>query len=154
MLFTGETERAIDEKLRVSIPSEMRVGFATGPSPNIVYAAPGPTPSIWLWPEETFVKMAMSFEQSLMPDENVMDFEQILFSQSRRIELDKAGRIRLPEILLQVAGISGQTVILGVRDHLELRNPISWNQMREDKLSKLKEIMLRARIQGSATKKE
>ena len=89
-----------------------------------------------------------------MPDENVMDFEQILFSQSRRIELDKAGRIRLPEILLQVADISGQTVILGVRDHLELRNPISWNQMREDKLSKLKEIMLRARIQGSAAKKE
>ncbi|MCH2147038.1 MAG: hypothetical protein MK073_04395 [Phycisphaerales bacterium] len=148
MLFTGESERSIDEKLRISIPSDMRSGFATGPAPNIVYAAPGPNAAIWLWPEQTFVNMAMSFEQSLLPDEDVMDFEQVLFSQSRRIELDKAGRIRLPDALLALAGISKQAVILGVRDHLELRNPESWNQMREEKLSKLKEIMLRARKQG------
>ena len=148
MLFTGELERSIDEKLRISIPSEMRSGFTTGPAPNIVYAAPGPNIAIWLWPEQTFVNMAMSFEQSLLPDEDVMDFEQVLFSQSRRIELDKAGRIRLPDALLTLAGISKQAVILGVRDHLELRDPESWDQMREEKLSKLKEIMLRARKQG------
>ena len=154
MLFTGESERSIDEKHRVSIPTEMRAGFATGPGPNIVYAAPGPNAAIWLWPEETFVKMAMSFEQSLLPDEDVMDFEQVLFSQSRRIELDKAGRIRLPEALLELAEISKQTVILGVRDHLELRNPTSWNLMREDKLSTLKEIMLRARKRGKQANRE
>ncbi len=148
MLFTGESERSIDEKLRVSLPSEMRTGFATGPGTNVVYAAPGPDGSVWLWPEETFERMANSFEQSLLPDEDVMDFEQVLFSQSRRIEIDKAGRIRLPEALLQLANISNQVVVLGVRDHLELRNPSTWSAVREEKLSSLRQIMSRARKRG------
>ena len=147
MLFTGETPRSIDDKHRLSIPSEMRVGFTTGPAPNIVYASPGPDASIWLWPEATFELMANSSEQSLLPDEDIMDFEQVLYSQSRRIEIDKAGRIRLPETLLRLAGLTDQVVVLGVRDHLELREPVEWEQVREEKLSKLREIMLRARRQ-------
>ena len=133
MLFTGETERSIDEKLRISLPSEMREGFASG----VVYASPGPNDTIWLSPEHTFEKKANSLEQSLLPDEDAMEFEQILFSQSRRIEIDKAGRIRLPEALLQLADISEQVIVLGVRDHLELRNPSVWNASKEDKLNKL-----------------
>ena len=148
MLFTGEIDRSINDKLRVSIPSEMRSGFANGPGPSIVYASPGPNTAIWLWPETTFEAMANSFEQSLLPDEDVMDFEQVLFSQSRRIEIDKVGRIRLPEALLSLAKITDHIVILGVRDHLELRDANTWAELREQKLSKLRDTMIRARQQG------
>ncbi|MEE2912738.1 MAG: hypothetical protein VX436_02925 [Planctomycetota bacterium] len=148
MLFTGEIDRSIDDKLRVSIPSEMRAGFSTGLGPSIVYASPGPNTAIWLWPEATFESMANSFEQSLLPDEDVMDFEQVLFSQSRRIEIDKVGRIRLPDALLDLAQIKDHVVILGVRDHLELRDANSWEDLREQKLSKLRDTMIRARQQG------
>jgi len=55
-----------------------------------------------------------------------MEFEQILFSQSKRLEIDKAGRIRLPESLLDFAGIKSQAVVIGVRDHLEIRDPDQW----------------------------
>ena len=151
MLFTGESERSIDQKLRVSIPSEMRAGFATGPGSNIVYAAPGPDGSVWLWPEMTFEKMASSFEQSLLPDEDVMDFEQLLFSQSRRIEIDKAGRIRLPEALLSLAGIAQQAYVIGVGDHLEVLNHEKWNSKRTENLAKLREIMKRARQKGGSS---
>jgi DNA-binding transcriptional regulator/RsmH inhibitor MraZ len=126
----------------------MRSGFAAGSGPNIVYASPGPNTAIWLWPEATFEAMANSFEQSLLPDEDVMDFEQVLFSQSRRIEIDKAGRIRLPEALLSLAQITDHVVILGVRDHLELRDANSWSELRDQKLSKLRDTMIRARQQG------
>ena len=148
LLFTGEIDRSIDDKLRVSIPSEMRSGFASGPGPSIVYASPGPNTAIWLWPEATFEAMANSFEQSLLPDEDVMDFEQVLFSQSRRIEIDKVGRIRLPDALLSLAQITDHVVILGVRDHLELRDARSWSALRDQKLSKLRDTMIRARQQG------
>jgi MraZ protein len=126
----------------------MRSGFAAGSGPNIVYASPGPNTAIWLWPEATFEAMANSFEQSLLPDEDVMDFEQVLFSQSRRIEIDKVGRIRLPEALLSLAQITDHVVILGVRDHLELRDANSWSELRDQKLSKLRDTMIRARQQG------
>ena len=126
----------------------MRIGFVMGVGPNVVYASPGPTGGVWLWPEATFEKMANSFEQSLLPDENVMEFEQILFSQSRRLEIDKAGRIRLPEALLQFASIGNQAIVIGVRDHLEIRDPDQWNALRDENLAKLSQIMLRARGQN------
>lgn len=147
MLFTGETERSIDEKLRISLPSEMREGFASG----VVYASPGPNDTIWLSPEHTFEKKANSLEQSLLPDEDAMEFEQILFSQSRRIEIDKAGRIRLPEALLSLAGIAQQAYVIGVGDHLEVLNHENWNSKRTENLAKLREIMKRARQKGGSS---
>ena len=147
MKFTGETERSIDEKLRISLPSEMREGFASG----VVYASPGPNDTIWLSPEHTFEKKANSLEQSLLPDEDAMEFEQILFSQSRRIEIDKAGRIRLPEALLSLAGIAQQAYVIGVGDHLEVLNHENWNAKRTENLAKLREIMKRARQKGGSS---
>jgi len=146
MLFTGNTERSIDNKHRLSIPTEMRCGFAIGTGPSVVYATPGPGESIWLWPEETFEKMSDSLEQSLFPEEHAMEYEQLLYSQSKRIEIDKAGRIRLPEELLEYASIESQVVVIGVRDHLEIINPVQWATINST-LSNLPQIMNRARKQ-------
>jgi MraZ protein len=147
MLFTGETERSIDEKSRISIPAEMRTAFSSG----IVYASPGGNDSIWLSPEGTFEQKASLLGQSLYPDEDMMDFEQIYFSQSRRLEIDKQGRIRLPETLLEKAEIHGQAYVIGVGDHLEILNHSAWEKKREANLSKLREIMKRLRSKDSGS---
>ena len=123
----------------------MRCGFAMGSGPSVVYASPGGTGCIFLWPEATFESMSNSLDQSLLPDEEVMEYEQLLFSQTKRIEVDKAGRIRLPESLLEFANIKSQVVVIGVRDHLELRNPEQWNASLEEKLPKLQQILAQAR---------
>jgi MraZ protein len=143
MLFTGETERSIDEKQRISVPADMRVGFPSG----FVYASPGPNGVIWLSPEHVFEKKASAMEQTLFQDEDVMEFEQILFSQSRRIEIDKQGRVRLPDSLLQLAKVKGQAHIIGVGDHLEVMNQTKWEAVKA-KLSKLHEYMARASKQA------
>jgi MraZ protein len=148
VLFTGEIDRSIDNKLRMSIPSEMRPGFVEGPGPNIVYASPGPIASIWIWPAKTFETMANSLEQSLLPDEDVMDFEQVFFSLSRRIEIDKVGRIRLPDSLLSLAKITDHIAILGVKDHLELMDATRWADLRKQKVSGFRDIITKAIQQG------
>lgn len=129
----------------------MRCGFTNGSGPSVVYASPGAAGCICLWPEKTFEALSNNFEQSLLPNEDLMEFEQILFSQSRRLEIDKAGRIRLPEFLLEFAGISSQAVVIGVRDRLELRDPERWQASLSEKLAKLPEILNRARKQHRVT---
>jgi len=79
-----------------------------------------------------------------------MEYEQLLYSQSRRIEIDKAGRIRLPESLLEYAGIGSQAIVIGVRDHIEIRDPKEWKATLKEKLPKLHKILSQARSQGSA----
>jgi MraZ protein len=145
VLFTGEYEHTIDAKQRVAVPSDIRSRMEAEGLSAAFYVGPGPNGAIWLWPETTFEQMAGAMERSLLPAEEMLEFEELLFSQSRRLEIDKSGRIRLPERMLAEAGLGQNVVILGVKDHLELRDPQQWQRDRTDKLAKRNEIMLRAR---------
>lgn len=144
-MFTGEYEHTIDAKQRLAIPAEIRSRLDPQAHGEAFYAVPGPNGAVWLWPERTFEQMAGAMEQSLLPAEEMMEFEEMLFSQAGRLEVDKAGRVRLPERLLQFAGITQSVVVLGVKDHLELRDAKIWQARRKEKLNKHGETFLRAR---------
>lgn len=145
MLFTGDYEHTIDAQQRLSIPSDIRAAMDPEVHGKAFFAVPGPNGQLWLWPERTFERLASSLGQSLVPGEEEMEFEEILFSQATRLELDKVGRVRMPERLLSWAGLGQSVVILGIRDHLELRDPKTWFAERDAKLNKVGEIMLRTR---------
>ncbi|MEE3001671.1 MAG: hypothetical protein VX908_03130 [Planctomycetota bacterium] len=145
MLFTGEYEYTIDAKQRLAIPSDLRGRLDPRVHGLAFYIAPGQEGSLWLWPELTFEAMAMAGEQSLIPDEELLEYEQLLYSQATRVDMDKAGRIRIPERMLKLADLGSSVVVLGVKDHLEVRDPQRWEQVREKKFAQQAEIMLRAR---------
>jgi MraZ protein len=145
VLFTGEYVHQIDAKQRLAIPADIRARMSAELHGEAMYLVPGANGSLWLWPELTFERMASAIEQSLLPGEEMMEFEELLFSQSRRLEIDKAGRVRIPEQMLAEYSLGETVIILGVRDHLELRDPAQWKSQREQKLAKQADIMLRAR---------
>lgn len=145
MLFTGEYEHTIDAKQRLAVPSEIRSRLDPDIHGEAFYIVLGHNDALWLWPEKTFESMASALEGSLLPDEELMDYEEFLFSQAARVELDKTGRIRLPDRLMQLGRLENTVMILGVKDHLELRGTEEWSRRREEKLASHKEIMARAR---------
>ena len=145
MLFTGEFEHTIDAKLRLAIPADIRNRLDDNLHGTGFYVAPGMANTLWLWPQLTFEHMAMATEASLLPDEDLQGFDEFLYSQAAFVEMDKTGRIRIPERLLQLANLGTQVTLLGVKDHLELRDPDRWAQQRQDKLASQNEIMMRAR---------
>ncbi len=132
MLFTGETARSIDEKQRISIPKEMRSAFVMEGGESVVYASPGLNDSIWLWSEEDFERWANMLEQSVLQEEAETELIRKLFSNTTRLEIDKAGRIRLPEKLLAYAGIEGQAMLLGAKNHLEVVDASNWESPQEE----------------------
>lgn len=145
MLFTGEYEHTIDAKHRLAIPAEVRARLDQEEHGDAFYLVPGPNGCLWLWPERTFERMADATERSLLPPEELMEFEEFLFSQSTRLEIDKTGRVRLPPRALERYGLQGTVMILGVKDHLELRDTQQWRTQLDRKFEKHPEIMLRAR---------
>lgn len=145
MLFTGEYEHTIDAKQRLAIPAEIRDALDPDLHGEALYLVLGANGALWIWPERTFEQMASALEHSLVPAEEMMEFEELLFSQATRLEIDKAGRVHLPERMLQQAGLGNTVTILGVKDHLELRDPEQWKSQRQQKLAKQMEIMMRAR---------
>jgi len=145
VLFTGEYEHTIDAKHRLAVPADIRSRLESQGVAGVFYLAPGSNGAIWLWPEETFEAMAGALERTLLPEEDLMAYEELLFSQASRVELDSTGRIRLPERMLQERQLGKQVVILGIRDHLEIRNLKEWKKIRQQKLEQQSEIILRAR---------
>lgn len=131
MLFLGEYEHTLDQKQRLAIPAELREVMDEKVHGEGFIAAPGTNGSLWLWPEKTFAQLAQSLGGSLVSDPKLQEFERMMFSQSARVPLDSAGRVRIPERLLQRFGLTGSIVILGVRDHIELMDPPSWKAEQE-----------------------
>lgn len=144
MAFTGQYEHTIDAKQRLAIPAEIRSRLDPERHGSAFYMVPGPNGAIWLWPERQFEQLSNAMERTLIPGVEIMDYEEWFYSQTERVEPDKAGRIRVPERLAALAGIDRSVVILGIRDHLELRSPEDWERRRAEKLEKMGEIMVRA----------
>ena len=143
MLFTGEFEHTIDSKGRMAIPSEIRARMQKAEDGEAFYLTLGSNSALRLYPEKGFERLAAMIEEGLVTDEAVQEFDQLLFPLSRRLELDSAGRIRLPDRMMERAGIGKDVVLIGVRDHLEIRDLTQWNAELEERLAKQEEIFKR-----------
>lgn len=133
MVFTGTYEHTIDAKKRLAIPSDIRgqVQRATGAGegdPLVLVVALGEGGALRLYTESVFERRAEELERSELDAQELLDYERVFFSLARRIEVDRAGRIRLPDHLLEMAGLGSDVVLLGVKDHLEVRDRGAWQE--------------------------
>jgi MraZ protein len=145
VIFTGEHEHTIDNKQRIAIPSAIRSQLKPERDGEGFYLVTGPNGALWLWTERDFDRIADQLERSLMPSEEALDFDEVTFPDATRVELDKVGRIRIPERMLSRSGLGQNVLIIGMRDHLELRDPAEWEQTRSERETKRREIYSRAR---------
>ena len=153
VLFLGEYEHTLDQKQRLAIPSELRDVFDPKVHGEAFIAAPGANGSLWLWPEKTFAQLSHSLGGSLVGDPSMQDFERHVFSQAARVPLDNAGRIRIPDRLLQKFGLAGSIMVLGVRDHLELTEPGAWKREQDRVQPDAADLWRRARQALAATQR-
>jgi MraZ protein len=142
MLLTGSFERSLDDKLRLSIPKGLRDEISRsaskqkmgGGDPNdegsesitALYVAPGTDGSLMLYPEVAFERLASQLETVSPNGRDVRAFSRVFFSQAQRCELDRQGRVRIPPELAKLASLVKETVLLGVRDHMELWDRERW----------------------------
>jgi len=145
LLFLGEYEHSLDPKQRLAIPAELRDVLKPELHGEAFIAVPGANGSLWLWPEKTFQELSSALGGSLLGDEDMQQFERHIYSQAARLPIDAAGRVRVPDRLLQAFGLSGSVMILGVRDHLELCEPTAWRAERDRVQPSQAEIWRRAR---------
>jgi MraZ protein len=146
LLFTGEYEHTLDAKNRVSIPSRFRQMLSTQTVGDKFYLVLGTNKKLWLYPDKYYEELVSQHPAELIPDEQVMRFEQITFGLARWLELDATGRIILPDKMIARAELGKEVVIIGVRDHLELWNKAEWERYVENGLSEHNQMMTRARV--------
>lgn len=140
MVFTGTYEHAIDAKHRLAIPSDIRRdmqrGLGTGEGDTVVlYCVLGGPDVLCLYTEPGYQRLAEELRQSGIDPAELLEYEEVFYANSKRIEMDGAGRVRLPEHLLKQTGLSGEVVLAGAGDHLKIRDRAAWRE-RQDRVLK------------------
>jgi MraZ protein len=145
VLFTGEYEHTIDAKNRLAIPADIRSRLDPEKDGEAFYVVLGPQRVLWLYPDRYFEQLAESMEQALLSDESLLEYDQLAFPMARRLEIDTSGRVRLPDVLLKRSGVKQHVTLIGVRDHLEVRDTEQWQVEVEQRLANQSAIFMAAR---------
>ena len=116
-IFTGEYKNNLDEKGRVSFPAKLRssLGEAT------VMITRGVDKCLWVFPQDAwdaFLQKVMS-QASLFQAESRSVLRRLV-APAQEVEIDKQGRISIPQSLREYAGLEKECLILGISKYLEI----------------------------------
>lgn len=164
MVFTGTYDHTIDPKNRLAIPSEIRTqikrsarlaGMADGDGGHSgngkddgihLYVTLGKGGTLCLYTEQGYDKRAAELDHSEMDPDELLEYEQIFYSSSKLVELDKQGRVTLPGDLLGRSGLGSEVVLIGVKDHMEVRDRKAWYEHLERVLSERPDMLMNPRL--------
>lgn len=145
MLFTGTFEHSIDAKQRLAVPAEIRDALCPERDGAGLYLVLSEGPTLCLYTQAGFQKRADDLDASTLPPEEVLEFERFFFPLARRVELDKQGRVRLPDQLLKMVALKKDVVLIGVKDHLEIHDRDAWYEQFKARLSEKPQLLMNPR---------
>jgi MraZ protein len=120
-MFLGQYRHTIDNKGRLIVPARFRELLAEG-----AYIAQGFDRNLMVLTSMAFEVVSNRVNQLSLTDETARQLRRLIFATADRIVVDKSGRIRIPQFLLNTAGFSSEAVIVGVGDYFEIWAPEFW----------------------------
>lgn len=126
----GEYELQLDDKHRMLIPAEVRRQLDPARDGEAFFLVIGTQRRLWFLPEKLYYAQAHQFASRATPSPEILAYQRSFFSNARKVEWDKQGRIVVPEILLQRTNTGSEVTLIGLGDRLELWNRSEWlNQL-------------------------
>jgi MraZ protein len=116
--FSGSVETKLDEKNRFVLPQSMRMGLVEEGKLEFSIGL-GLGGSLAIYRQSDIAKIVEKF-QAKQHMGKYQKFFTLFFSTLHQTSCDKIGRIVLPSVLKEAAGIKSEMVIAGVLDKIEL----------------------------------
>ncbi|OHD14252.1 MAG: cell division/cell wall cluster transcriptional repressor MraZ [Spirochaetes bacterium GWB1_48_6] len=116
-MLTGEYRVALDEKSRLLVPTKVRTEI---PGTSLVLTK-GMDHCLWLFPPDQWAKIAKSIlESTSMFNQQGRMIQRRIIAPAAELEVDKTGRITIPALLREHAGLKKDILVLGIRNYLEI----------------------------------
>jgi MraZ protein len=124
LMFLGEYTHALDDKGRLTLPAKYRAELATG-----LVVTRGIDKCLFVFPMADWQILSGKLSALPLTDPQAREFQRLIFSGATDTELDKQGRV-LPQYLRDYAGLSGDVIVAGLNNHMEIWAPDAWNAIR------------------------
>jgi MraZ protein len=126
MLLSGTHLRTLDDKKRLTLPKKIREQL--GETTEKLFLAQGLDQCLWIYDQGGLERLAEKLDQTPATDAEARVFRRLFFAQMEAVDMDKAGRVLVPDRLVEFAALKHEVVLIGVRDHLELWDAERWQQ--------------------------
>lgn len=124
-MFIGEYHHSIDDKSRVAIPVKFREELKRG-----AVVTKGLDSCLVVYPQAQWQALAEKLSSLPISQSNTRAFSRFLLSGAMDVELDKQGRMLLPDYLRQYAKMGRKVIVVGLHTRLEIWDEAQWNAYR------------------------
>lgn len=153
MIFTDVYERTIDDKNRTQIPAPYRNGLDPERDGKAFYVVPGErNHTLSFYPERYFERRIESIRTDDVPGSEALDFEQMFFSLASRVELDKQGRVVLPERQLAMVDLGKEICIAGADYRFDIWRKSAYEDFIRDAVDRRSALQGFLRGRGTAAR--
>jgi MraZ protein len=121
-VFTGEHERLLDEKGRLSLPPLFRRYLVD----TAFLARSGSEPCLLLFPPEEVQRVAERLKERVRAGEVTLNEQRRWSASISEVKTDSQGRLAIPPKLREQAGLDREIVLIGVVDRAEIWDAAAW----------------------------
>jgi MraZ protein len=122
-MFLGEHHRTIDSKGRIFIPAKFREEIIKG----VIITKGFDEKCLFMFSKEGWKRIQDKIIENPMAKRNIQRFSRWFFSSATMESIDQQGRTRIPQNLVDHAGLKKEIVLVGVSDRAEIWSKENWD---------------------------
>lgn len=122
-MFIGEYHHAIDDKGRLAVPVKFRAELG-----DSVVVTRGLDSCLFVYTQPEWATLADRLSKLPVAKANTRAFARLMLAGAMELEVDRQGRVILPDYLRRYAGLKKKVVIAGLLNRLELWDAAAWQK--------------------------
>jgi len=122
-MFLGQFQHNLDEKGRLMIPARYRELLAAG-----AFITQGFDKCLMVMTDIHFKQVYDHINAMNLADPNARLLRRLILSNAYPVEIDKVGRILIPQNLRQVITLDSEAIVAGQGEYFEVWTPAAWNE--------------------------
>jgi len=121
-MFLGQFQHNLDDKGRLMIPARFRELLAAG-----AFITQGFDKCLMVMTDNYFKLVYDRINAMNLADGSARLLRRLILSSAYPVEVDKVGRILVPQNLRQVIMLESEAIVAGQGEYFEVWNPAEWN---------------------------
>lgn len=139
-MFMGEFQHTIDAKGRLIVPSKFRDKLG-----EKFVVTRGMDGCLFGYPLSEWENLEKKLEEMPLAKKDARTFVRFFYSAATECELDKQGRINIPQTLRNHAQLNKNCVVIGVSNRIEIWDEARWREFSaeaEENFDEIAETMI------------
>ncbi len=122
-MFIGEYRYTVDNKKRLAIPAKFRSGLGSK-----AVVTKGLDQSLLLYPKKEWQVLAERLSNLPFSQSDARGVARTMLAGAMEVDVDKAGRILVPNYLKEYAGLEKEAVVVGLYNRVEIWSKKLWEE--------------------------